>query len=479
MSSVPSKWVPHNYQLSALNFIIKKPRSGLFLDPGLGKTSTSLSAIRILIKSGSIKGVLMIAPLRVCYSVWPNEIEKWINFNSLANTILHEDNKDSLWGSKKDIYLINPEGLPWLFEELLKGLKSGKDCPFDTLWIDESTKFKNSTSKRFELLCSMLPLFKRRHIMTGTPAPKSLLDLWSQAYILDEGKSLGHNYYHFRNKYFYTNDWDKHTWLIKDFSEEIIYKKISPLVLDMSAEDYLKLPSVSYNEIPVLLPEDDLKNYKKMEQQFFLELDGSISSAEAAAQASGKCHQIANGCVYEDTPEDLTESEKRRFQKHRKVIFVHDQKIQAIKDLKEELNGKPLLIAYHFKHDLEALRKAFGDNIPYIGSGVSATKSKELEKKWNEGKLEILAGHPDSMGHGLNLQASGTDICWFSLTWNLENYIQFNKRIHRQGVKNKVRIHHLISKGTIDEAIMLRLGERSESQIDLREAIRKYRKKLI
>lgn len=470
------RWRPHNYQLTAISFLLANPKSGLFLDPGLGKTSTSLASIRILKNADKIKGVLMIAPLRVVYSTWPNEISKWDNFKELTSTILHDKGKQSLWGEQKDIYLINPEGLPWLYEELLKGLKQGKQCPFDTLWIDESTKFKSHDGKaRFMLIRDMLPLFKRRHIMTGTPAPRSLLDLWSQIYILDQGEALQDNFYHYRNKYFQADDWNKYNWQIKDFCEDKIHELISPLVLDMKASDHLKLPDLMFNDIQVILPTKAQKYYKQMEKEFFIELDELEASGEEAAQVSMKCHQIANGRVYEDVPDGLDDTEIAAFKRTRKTLDIHKGKIQALTDLVDELNGKPLLIAYNFKHDLETLQRTFGKNLPYIGSGVKPDVAKKIEDDWNAGKLPILAGHPASMGHGLNLQASGNDICWYSLTWNLEDYLQFNARIYRQGVSGSVRIHHLVSKNTIDEAILLRLGEKADRQMSLREALKSYR----
>ena len=472
-------WKPHAYQRTAISFLLSNPRSGLFLDPGLGKTSTSLAAIKILKYAGQIKGVLMIAPLRVVYSVWPGEIDKWDNFNNLSHTILHADTKPSIWGKQKDLYIINPEGLEWLHGELLAGLKAGKKSPFDCLWIDESTKFKSHDSTRFGFVCDMLPLFKRRHVMTGTPAPKSLLDLWSQMYILDEGKVLGSNYYRFRKTYFQSNDWNKYSWEIKDFSAEKIHDLVAPMVLEMSADDYLDMPDRLFNDINIELPVKAMSHYKKMEKEFFIELDEAEVSAEATAQASMKCHQIANGNVYEDVPEGLDDHEIRAFKRNRKPIHIHKAKIEGLKNLIDELNGKPLLIAYHYKHDLNALKKLLGKDVPYIGSGVSPNQAKSIEADWNAGKLPILLGHPASMGHGLNLQASGNDICWYSLTWNLEEYLQFNARIYRQGVKGSVRIHHLIATNTVDEAMLLRLGERAAEQHDLRTALKKYRLRLI
>jgi len=480
------KWVAKNYQLTALSFLLSNQRSGLFLDCGLGKTSTSLSLIKIIRSAKLSKGILLIAPLRVVYSVWPNEIEKWDNFNHLTHTILHDKTKSTLWGEPKDIYLINPEGLPWLFDELSKKLTNGEKCPFDTLIIDESTKFSNPATKvkktkrptRFGYLVNMLPLFKRRHIMTGTPASRTLEQLWSQSFILDEGATLGINFYKFRRKYFYTEDWNSYKWILRDGADNKIHKAIAPLVLEMSAEDHLDIPEILYNYIEVKLPNTAMRLYKEMEKKFFLEWDGLKASAEATAQSSMKCHQISNGRVYEDIPPDLEPEEIRAFKRTRKVIKIHKAKTEALSELIDELNGKPLLIAYHYKHDLDAILEVCGTNTPYIGSGVSPKESKALERLWNAGKLPILIGHPDSMGHGLNLQGSGNDICWYSLPYSLENYIQFNKRIHRQGVRAAVRIHHLVSLGTLDKAILSRLGERAEQQIDLRKAINKYRKLL-
>ncbi len=468
-------WKPHNYQRTAISFLLSNPRSGLFLDPGLGKTSTSLASAKILKYAEEIKGVLMVAPLRVIYSVWPNEILKWNNFNCLSNTILHDKNKSSIWGDQKDFYLINPEGLPWLHNELLDGLKAGKKSPFNALWIDESTKFKSHDSKRFEYLVDMLPLFERRHIMTGTPAPKSLLDLWSQIFILDEGEALGKSFYKFRNKYFQANDWNKYDWKIRDGAADKIHELIAPLVLEMSAEDHLDMPPIVFNDISVKLPAKAMKYYNDMEEEFFISIDEMEASADAAAQASMKCHQIANGNVYEDVPEELDEDEARVFKRNRKTIHIHKAKIEALRDLIDELNGKPVLIAYHFKHDLEALRSLLGKDLPYIGSGVSPARAKELEELWNAGELPYLAGHPDSMAHGLNFQEGGNDVCWFSLTWNLENYLQFVARIYRQGVEGTTRIHHLIADKTIDQAMMCRLGERAADQKDLRQALKNYR----
>jgi len=237
----------------------------------------------------------------------------------------------------------------------------------------------------------------------------------------------------------------------------------------------LNIPELTYNNIYVELGPKAKFYYKKMEKEFFIELDEGEASAEAAAQASMKCQQIANGKVYEDIPEGLTEDEVKAFRRTRRTLHVHDKKLEALSDLISELNGKPLLIAYYFRHDLEALRGLLGANIPYIGSGVSPARAKQLEADWNAGSLPVLLAQPTSVAYGLNFRFGGHDICWYSLIWSAGDYIQFNERIHRQGVKNSVRVHHLIAKGTVDEAMLFRLGVRAKEQHSLREALRYYR----
>lgn len=479
MNLTPEIWNPHNYQLTAKSFLLVNPFSGLFLDPGLGKTSISLSSIKTILRSGMGRAVLLVAPLSVCYMVWPDEISKWLNFNGLTYTILHDNAKESLWGPQKDIYLINPEGLKWLHDELLLGLEGGEKCPFNILWVDESTKFKNQDAQRFEFLCNMLPLFKRRHIMTGTPSPKSLLNLWPQLFLLDQGKALGRNFYEFRKQYFQAEDWNKYDWQLKDFAEEQIHEKVAPLILEMSAEDYLSISPLVYNNIKVKLEGDIKKYYKEMEQQMFIQVDGLEASAIQNADLFNKCHQIANGSVYEDIPEDLEPEEIREFKRNRKTLHIHDEKLDALSNLTDELNGKPILVAYKFKHDLEALRKLYGDDLPYIGSGVKPKEAKRLENEFNAGKIPVLAGNPQSIGHGLNMQKASVNVAWYSLTPDLEMYIQFIKRIHRQGVSGRVTCHHIMTENSVDEVMLTRLGKRAKQQIDLRKALREYRNNLL
>ena len=348
------KWCPHNYQKEALAFLLSNDKAGLFLDPGLGKTSITLTTLKILKYSRLVKGVLIIAPLRVVYNVWPNEIEKWDLSLDLDFTILHGKNKEQNLNLTKDIYLINPEGLPWLHDTLLDRLSVDKTCNFDCLIIDESTKFKSRSTQRFKLLKHMLPLFKRRYILTGTPSPKNLLDLWSQVYIVDQGDSLDKSFFKFRKKFFIPEGFRNNDWVLKPDAENDIHNIVSKVILDMSAKDYLTLPELTINNIDVVLPKKAMKLYKKMEHEFFIELDKVKINAQAASQAKLKCHQITNGNVYEDEEVTLDETAKKQ---KRKVLHIHKAKIEALQELIEELNYKPLLVAYRFKHDLDAIKK--------------------------------------------------------------------------------------------------------------------------
>lgn len=468
------RWGPHNYQKTALSFLLSNARCGLFLDPGLGKTSTSLSAIQVLTNAEEVRGVLLIAPLCVINSVWPDEVEKWSNFNQITYTTLHGEGRGALWGEQKDIYLINPEGLAWLHQELIAKAKVKISPPFNALWVDESTKFKNHKSTRFKLLKSMLPLFKRRHIMTGTPAPKSYLDLWSQIYLLDEGAALGETFYQFRNNYFEATDWNQYNYRLKEGADWQIQKAVSHLVLNMAASNYLNLPDISYHNIKVELPTKALKQYKTMEKEFFAQIDSGVVTAASTAVSGLKCRQLANGNIYEDLPEEGCPDELSMVRRNRNSYVIHREKIEALKNLINELHGKPLLVAYHFKHDLHELQKALGD-VPCIKSGVSALEQKDIEDRWNAGLIPVLLGHPVKMAHGLNLQKGGKDVCWYSMTWDLEEYMQFNARVYRQGVSGSCRVYHLVASDTIDQAMLLRLKSKKDGQDGLRQALDQYR----
>lgn len=450
-------WKPHDYQKKAIKFMLQNSCAGLLLDPGLGKTSITLAAIKVLKKEQLVSKTLIIAPLRVCYSVWPKEIEKWADFKDLSISILHGKNKEKNLEREADIYIINPEGLSWLFARNFKKLD------FDMLVIDESSKFKATSSQRFKILRPILPYFKRRYILTGSPAPNGLLDLFGQIFILDLGNALGRYITHYRNTYFYPTGFGGYEWKLQPGAEGRIQERIRPLTLRLDAEDYLEMPELIVNRVDVELTNVARQAYIEMEDELMAQMDKGDIVAANAAVASGKCSQIANGGIYDED---------------HKAHFIHDAKAVAVADLVSELSGTPALVAYEFGHDLIRLRDALGKTTPYIGGGVSPKKSAIIERAWNAGELEVLLGQPASIAHGLNLQQSGNHVIWHSLTWNFEHYDQFIRRIRRQGSKHKkVFVHHIVAKDTIDEVKLLALQRKNKTQKDLFEALNDFFKK--
>lgn len=469
---------PHKYQETAIAFSLNNPYTGLFLDPGLGKTPTSLSVIKAMKMLGKIKGVLVIAPLRVCYSVWPKEIQKWKNFEKLSIGIVHGPKKKEVLNEEHDIYIINPEGVKWLLTE---GLHNQRNWPFDMLIIDESTKFKSVKAKRLRYLKQKLYKFKYRMILTGTPAPRSLMDIFAQIQILDEGKTFGKVLGKFQSKYFDQCGFKGTQFKLKEDADKTIYKKVAPYILRMSAEEYLDMPELVFNEVYVDLPKEARRVYNELEKELFTEIYNWETENHDEVRASnasvlyGKCQQVANGAIYKD--QDLLE--KKVSAKDRGYIDIHNSKIDALKEITDELYGKPALVSFNFHHDLEKLKIAFGGRskkIPYIGSGVSGKEGDKLVDKWNKGEIPIFFGHPASMGHGLNMQDAGNDVVFYSMTDDFENFEQFYRRVYRQGVKgNQVRVHLLIARDTVDELIWARLKQKDKAQQGLLDALRDYR----
>ena len=430
--------------------------AGLFLDPGLGKTSISLAASKILFNKSLIKGVLVIAPLRAVYNVWPDEIQKWDAFSGLTCAILHGPGKLScLVGPQKNFYLINPEGVMWLCEQLAK--TPSKDWPFDVLVVDESTKFKDSQTKRFKAMRGLINKFRRRYILTGTPAPNGLMDLFGQIYILDQGHSLGKFITHYRNTYFYSTGYGGYTWVPREDAMDEISERIAPLVMRMRHEDYLQLPPLVPKYVWLDLPQDVRSIYKNVEDNFLAEIGDAMIIAPSAAAAGIKCRQILNGAVYlSEDREDWQE--------------IHDIKIDALKDLVEELEGQPLLVLYEFQHDRERIKKALG----WEAIGQSAKKDSELIRMFNAGLLPGVIGHPASMGHALNLQGNCAHVCWFGLTWNLEHYDQAIRRVWRQGNNApRVIVHHICIRDSLDESVVRTLEAKDRTQTTFMENIRR------
>ena len=466
--SCAKPWKPHPYQKKAVKFLLERPCAGLFLDPGLGKTSITLGALKVLKSKGMMKRALVIAPLRVVHAVWPAEVEKWTDFEGLRVSILHGKDKEKNLKQDADLYVINPEGLNWLLSSTrFKALSP------DILIIDESSKFKHPRTSRFKMLKTVLPKFARRWILTGTPAPNGLMDLFGQAYIMDLGKSLGKYITHYRMEYFTPLDRMGFKWVPKEGTEERIYEQLRPYVLRLAAEDYLDLPKMIVNKIEVELPTAARRVYDEMEKELLTTLDsGELLTAPSASAAYIKCRQIASGGLYK-----ATGPEEQPLLKRDSWVKIHDAKTEALVDLVDELQGSPLLVGYYFTHDLYRIQEALGKDIPYIGGGVSAAKTSEIVRAWNNKEIPVLLGHPASMGHGLNMQGAGNHVAFYSEDYDLELYEQFIKRVLRQGNKlSHVYVHLIIAKGTIDEAIVASLGRKGRSQGALLDALKDYRR---
>lgn len=465
----------------AVKFLLEHGAAGLLLDPGLRKTSITLGAISLLLKKKVASKVLVIAPLRVAYSTWPGEVAKWKDFNHLRVVVLHGPKKDELLKTEADIYVINPEGLDWLLDVtkttgtsgkkvVIVDLKRFKRLGFDTLVVDELTKFKNHNSDRFKAMKCVLGTFRRRWGLTGSPAANGLLPLFGQMFMLDQGNSLGAYITHYRAKYFLPAV-DGFNWKLAEGSEQKIYEAINPLALRMAAEDYLDMPQIIVNNIRVDLDDKAREIYDAVEDDLFASLETGVVVAKNSGVALGKCRQVASGGVFL-TPE--VEALVRPRKGEREWSLVHDEKIEAIKDLVEELQGQPCLIAYEFEHDLIRLRKAFPEATFVVD--VPAKDFKRLEDRWNRGEIGQLISHPAAVSHGLNLQKSGKHVIWFTLTWDYEVYDQFIRRLRRGGTVNKcIFVHHILATRTVDEYVLVSLDKKSKGQQSLFDALKLMR----
>lgn len=467
----PQRWSPHAYQKKAVKFLLEHGAAALFLDPGLGKTSISLAAFSFLRKKKVASKVLVIAPLRVCHQVWPAEAAQWQDFKDLKVVVLHGPKKDELLEEEADVYCINPEGLEWLV--FGKGKRTfdarrWRKLGFDTLIIDELTKFKHSKGVRFKALKNVLGTFSRRWGLTGTPAANGLLDLFGQCYVLDLGNALGQYITHYRMKYFINPDGQGWKWVPQAGAQDRIYDRLKPLALRMSAEDYLELPALNDVFVKLELPAKARKLYDQLEEDLIAKMDDGLVVAANAAAASIKLRQIANGGLYVD--DDVASIVGGR---ERTTLDLHSVKTEWLLELIEELQGSPLLIAYEFKHDLERLQAALGKDLPYIGGGVSTLRAKELEAAWNNDELAYMAVHPQSAGHGLNLQkGSCCHLAHYSLTWDFDLYEQLIRRIWRQGTKAKrIFRYHAIMEDTVDEAMRYALQGKARGQKALFDAL--------
>ena len=442
------KYFPHDYQRYATDFIINNPISAVLLEMGLGKSVISLSAINeLMLDYFDVSRTLVIAPLRVANNTWPDEIKKWEHLKYLSYSVVTGSEKERLAALRKPahIYLINRENVDWLIT------KSGIPWKFDMVVIDELSSFKSYQAKRFKSLLKVRPKIKRIVGLTGTPSSNGLMDLWAEFRLLDMGERLGRYITYYRQNFFVPDKRNQQmifSYKPKEGSEKMIYSLISDITISMKSKDFLKMPECVMNEVVVSLSDKEQKLYDSLKQDMVLSLEENEIDAINAAALSNKLLQMSNGAVYNDDKESL---------------HIHDRKLDALEDLIEGANGKPVLIAYWFKHDLERIKERFD---------VREIKTAKDISDWNKGKIPVALIHPASAGHGLNLQAGGSTLIWFGLTWSLELYQQTNARLYRQGQDSTVVIHHILTKGTIDEDVMKALKAKERIQNALIESVK-------
>lgn len=442
-------WTPRSYQERAVRLGVSQACAGFLLRPGMGKTTISYAIIKILKSKGLIKRTLVIAPLRVVYNVWPKQKNDWQQFADLRVTVLHGKNRiANLHDLSHDIYCINPEGLEWLDKpEHAEWVRQN----FDVLIVDESTKFKNTGTERFKRIKKLIRYFKRRYILTGTFTPNGLLDLFGQVYLLDEGAALGRYITHYKTKYFYPTDYMGYALAPHPWALEEIAKKIEPLTLVLDREGNLEMPELLFNDIEVDLPPAAREQYQQMERHMLATLDTELVVAANAAVATSKCRQIANGCLFTNAGDGTWTD-------------LHDAKIDALKDLVEQLSGESVLVVYEFKPDLEKLRKAFPNAV--LLTGGNATQDAKNISMFSSGFVQMGLGQFTSISLGIDgLQNKCRNVVMFGLTWNLQDYSQTIDRIWRQGQKaDTVIVHRIIAKETVDSRVLQVLNDKDATQ---------------
>ena len=422
---------------------------------GLGKTVSTLTALSDLSDSFAVKRTLIVGPLRVANTVWKQEAQKWSHTCDLSIKIATgtPKNRTAALLSNAEIIVINRENIPWLVDFYCKNDKTNKynlnKWPFDCIVIDESSSFKSSKSGRFKAIKRILPKTEYMVLLTGTPAPNGLLDLWSQSYLIDQGVTLGRNITAYRNRFF-TTDYMGYSYEPRSDAKENIEALIAPYTLSMQAEDYLTLPSRLDTVVEIDIPPTAMKAYIEFKKEMYIDFHGNDFEALNAATLANKLLQFANGAVYTDELKNFS--------------TVHDSKLDALKDIIDDNPNENILLAYNFKSDLIRLKKKFPELV------VLSKEGKELEK-WNCGKIKLMACHPASAGHGLNLQGGAAMMVWFGLNWSLELYQQFCARLHRQGQTRPVKVIHLIAKNTIDEKVMSVLLDKEAIQTSLLKAL--------
>lgn len=441
------KYKPHNYQQFATDFILNQSICCLMLDMGLGKTVITLTALwQLALDSFDVSRVLVIAPKRVAEDTWPKELAKWEHLSGLTSSLVlgSAAERKAALQRKAFLYIINRENVAWLVKNHY--------WDFDMVVIDELSSFKSNKAERFKAMKKVRPMVTRIVGLTGTPAPNTLLDLWPQMYLMDMGQRLGRFIGGFRDRFFLPDKRNReiiYSYKPREGAEDAIYALISDICISMKAADYLDMPERIDNRIEVSMSPKERKLYDDFQKDMVLSIDDEELDAANAASLSNKLLQMANGAVYGED---------------KKVLPIHDRKLDALEDLVEAANGKPLLVAYWYKHDLQRIKARF-KNARCIDT------AKDIDD-WNAGQIPLALIHPASAGHGLNLQDGGCTIIWFGLTWSLELYQQLNARLWRQGQKHTVVIHHIITKGTHDEDVMRALENKDTRQSALIEAVR-------
>lgn len=442
------KYKPYEYQAYATRFIEDNDVAAIFLECGLGKSVITLTAIKNLIEKGEVKRVLVIAPLRVAKNTWPDELKKWEHLSGLSYSVAigTPDKRKKALTKKTDIVITNRENVEWLVS------KSGVRFDFDMVVIDELSSFKSYRTNRFKALLKVRPFVSRIVGLTGTPSSNGLMDLWAQFRVLDMGERLGRYITRYREGYFMPDK--RNAQVVFSYkplpgAEERIYDKIGDITISMKARDYLKMPDLVTSEVYVDMPDDGRSKYENLLSDMVVDIKDEEIDAANAAVLSNKLLQMANGAIYTDS---------------KNVLKIHDAKLDALEDLIESANGKPVLVAYWFKHDLERIKARF----PY----AREIKTSDDIRAWNRGDILVGLIHPASAGHGLNLQDGGSAIIWFGLTWSLELYQQTNARLYRQGQKNTVVIQHIITKDTIDERVLMAIAKKEKTQNALIDAVK-------
>lgn len=473
----PFKLTPENlraYQWRALKFIIDNMFVALFVDMGLGKTISTLSAIKHLFYKKKLAGpVLVVAPIRVIRGVWRQEALKWSHTQSLTFSLVHGSAKVRMEALSRPahIYLINPEGVAWLINYYMRLCRGDSEkfklrWPFKMLVVDESTFFKDGTTQRFKALRRALPLFERRVILTGTPAPNSLLQIWAQMYIVDLGARLGTTFTGFRDRFFEKQDYMGYSYGLRSGAKEYIDRLIRSITLRLQDSDWLELPPLVKAYIKVELPDRAMKMYEDFEKEMFLELDTAEVEAVHAATLTQRCHQIANGAIYANDKESGAKD----------WYVLHDAKVEALKEYIEELEGERALICFTFRHDLARLRAVLPD-APVMGP----MNTEKLTREWAEGQHQFMLVHPQSGGHGVNdLQINCRRILFFSIPWSGEHYSQMIARVgpaRRSGEKEATIVHHIMAVKTVDEAIVQALDRKDTTQRGLLNSLREYHRR--